>query len=197
MNPLNTPRLETNRLILRRFSEADFDALFRIFSDKEVNQFLPWFPLKTKDDVQQFYQERYLDVYAQPHGYAYAICLKDDDTPIGYVNVDAEAPYDFGYGLLSSFWHQGITTEAAQAVLAQLKADGLPYITATHDVNNPRSGAVMQRMGMTYHYSYEEQWQPKDFPVIFRLYQLNLDGNDERVEMKYWNQAQNRFVEEI
>ena len=50
------------------------------------------------------------------------------------------------------------------------------YITATHDVNNPRSGRVMQAIGMRYCYSYEELWQPKNFPVIFRMYQLNLDG---------------------
>ena len=55
-----------------------------------------------------------------------------------------------------------------------MKKDGLPYITATHDRNNPRSGNVMQKVGMEYCYSYEEQWQPKDFPVVFRMYQLTL-----------------------
>ena len=45
--------------------------------------------------------------------------------------------------------------------LEQLKKDGIPYITATHDINNPRSGRVMKRLGMKYQYSYEEQWQPK------------------------------------
>ena len=39
----------------------------------------------------------------------------------------------------------------------------------------------MKRLGMKYQYSYEEQWRPKDFFVTFRLYQLNLDGNDSRV----------------
>ncbi len=39
-----------------------------------------------------------------------------------------------------------------------LRQDGIPYITATHDKNNPRSGDVMRRLGMKYCYSYEEQW---------------------------------------
>ena len=52
----------------------------------------------------------------------------------------------------------------------------MPFVTATHDVNNPRSGAVMRRLGMRYCYSYREQWQPKDLSVVFRLYQLDLDG---------------------
>ena len=34
----------------------------------------------------------------------------------------------------------------------------------------------MKRIGMSYRYSYKELWQPKNFPVIFRMYQLNLDG---------------------
>ena len=105
-------------------------------------------------------------------------------------------PHDFGYGLRAEFWHQGIATEAGRAVTAQVKRDGLPYITATHDVNNPRSGGVMRQIGMKYQYSYEEQWQPKDLLVTFRLYQLNLDGNGSRVYQKYWNESAVHFVEE-
>ncbi|EEY35415.1 hypothetical protein HMPREF0554_1952, partial [Pseudoleptotrichia goodfellowii F0264] len=61
-----------------------------------------------------------------------------------------------------------------KAVIEQLKKDGIPYITATHDINNPRSGEVMKKLGMSYQYSYEEQWQPKDIKVTFRLYRLNF-----------------------
>lgn len=110
-------------------------------------------------------------------GYAYAICLKEDNFPIGYIKVDMEEHHDFGYGLRKEFWHKGIVTEAGKAVVEQVKKDGLPYITATHDKNNPRSGNIMKKVGMKYCYSYEEQWQPKDISVIFRMYQLNFDGN--------------------
>lgn len=44
---MNTPTIETERLILRRFSENDLEALHKIYSDEEVNKFLPWFPLHT------------------------------------------------------------------------------------------------------------------------------------------------------
>ena len=67
-------------------------------------------------------------------------------------------------------------TEAALAVLEEIRKAGIPYITATHDVKNPASGNVMKRMGMTYRYSYEEPWQPKNILVTFRMYQLNLSG---------------------
>ena len=93
--------------------------------------------------------------------------------------------------------HRGIVTEAAKAVAAKLNQDGLPYLTATHDQNNPRSGGVMQNIGMRYCYSYQEQWQPKDILVPFRLYQLNLDGREERVYRKYWDNSAVHFVEKL
>lgn len=98
---------------------------------------------------------------------------QEDNHSIGYVNVGTNDGYDFGYG----------------------QKDGIPYITATHDVNNPRSGRVMKRLGMKYQYSYEEQWRPKDFLVIFRMYQLNLGGNYSRIYKKYWNDSTVHFVE--
>lgn len=192
---MNTPTLETERLKLRKFTENDMDALYRICSDEEVNRFLPWFPLKSIEEARAFFAERYASRYAQPQGYAYAVCLKEDDVPIGYINVDMEEPHDLGYGLQKEFWHQGIMTEACRAVIAQVKKDGLPYITATHDRENPRSGGVMKKAGMEYQYSYEEQWQPKDMAVTFRLYQLNLDGQKDRVYQKYWDDSCVHFVE--
>lgn len=75
------------------------------------------------------------------------------------------------------------------------KRDGLSYVTATHDANNPRSGHVMKRLGMVYQYSYVEQWQPKDIPVTFRMYQLNFDGQSGRVYKAYWNRYPSRFIE--
>ena len=118
-------------------------------------------------------------------GYHYAVCLREDNRPIGYVNLGTGGAYDLGYGLLEEFWHRGIMTEACRAVVRRAAQDGIPYVTATHDRQNPLSGRVMVRLGMRYCYSYEEQWQPKDFPVVFRLYQLNLDGQAGRVYEGY------------
>ncbi|MCI8363675.1 MAG: GNAT family N-acetyltransferase [Eubacterium sp.] len=192
---MNTPRLETERLILRRFTKNDIEALYLILIDEEVNTFLPWFPLKSIEEARVFFETRYAAEYEKPQAYAYAICLKEDDYPIGYIKVDMDESHDFGYGLRKEFWHQGIVTEAGKAVVAQVKKDGLPYITATHDINNPRSGGVMKQVGMQYQYSYEEQWQPKDFLVTFRMYQLNFDKKNSDIFKKYWNNTAVHFVE--
>ena len=80
--------LETERLILRKFTEKDMEALFLILKDEEVNRFLPWYPVKNLEETKEFYEERYASKYAQSQAYAYAICLKEDDFPIGYIKVD-------------------------------------------------------------------------------------------------------------
>ena len=133
--------------------------------------------------------------YKKDRGYRYAICLKTDNLPIGYVNVSMDNSHDLGYGLRKEFWHNGIVTEACKAVIGQLKKDGLLYVTATHDVKNTRSGGVMKQLGMSYKYSYKEQWQPKDILVTFRMYQLNFDGQDDRVYKKYWDNYEVHFIE--
>ena len=194
---MNTPELETERLRLRKFTEQDISAIYAIFSDKEVNTYLPWYPLTSVAEAKTFYEENFVSVYAKPQGYAYAICLKSDGIPIGYIHVSTGESHDLGYGLRREFWHRGIAAEAARAVIHKVQEDGFPYVTATHDVNNPRSGHVMQAVGMRYQYSYEEMWQPKNFLVTFRMYQLNLDGNDGRVYRKYWDSYDNHFVETL
>ena len=86
-------------------------------------------------------------------------------------------------------------TEAARRVLHQVEADGLPFVTATHDVQNMQSGAVMKRLGMEYVYSYQEHWQPKGKLVTFRLYQKNLREGDRSVYRRYWDASPFRCVE--
>lgn len=64
----NTPLIETDRLILRKFTENDISALFSILSDEDVNCYLPWFPLKSLDETKAFFQDRYAEVYKQKRG---------------------------------------------------------------------------------------------------------------------------------
>ena len=111
---MNTPTLKTERLTLRRFTEQDIEALFSILREEEVIRFLPWYPLKDLEETRRFYEERYVLNYARPQGYAYAICLKEDNIPVGYINIDMEEVHDLGYGLRKEFWNRGIVTEAAK-----------------------------------------------------------------------------------
>lgn len=192
----NTPTIKTERLILRKFTKDDTTALFEILNDPEVNTFLPWFTIKNHYEANIFLQERFLTHYDKHSAYLYAICLQEDNKPIGYVSLSDNMSHDFGYALKKEFWHKGIVSEASRAVVERIKNAGYLYITATHDKNNPYSGEIMKKLNMSYKYSYVEQWQPKNIAVTFRMYQLNFDGNNNRTYMEYWDKYENHFIEQ-
>lgn len=191
--------IATKRLVLRHFevNEADMEALFSVFSDEKVNKYLPWYPLETQEQAVEFYNENILPKYEEQSGYYFAICLKENNRPIGYVAVSGEDSRDFGYGLMQEYWGQGLVTEASEAVLDFLKSTDIKFITATHDIHNVGSGKVMEKIGLEYKYTYQELWQPKNIVVTFRMYQLNFDNKQDRVYMEYWNKYPEHFIEEL
>lgn len=193
---MNTPTLRTERLILRRFAENDLGALLLIFGDEEVNRFLPWYPLRDMHDARRFYEERYASKYARARGYAMRSASRPTTCRSATSTLTWARPTTWDLAC-AGIWHRGIVTEAVKAVVEQARRDGLPFVTATHDVNNPRSGNVMRNLGMEYRYTYEEQWQPKDIPVLFRMCQLNFDEDDRREYRGYWDRSRHRYVEEL
>lgn len=191
--------IETKRLIIREIesTETDLNALNTLLSDKEVNKYLPWYPMKDINDTKKFYKEHIKPYYKENDGYYFVICLKENNHPIGYIAASGSESHDFGYGLQKEHWGKGIVTEASEAVIDFLKIQGWAFITATHDIDNIGSGKVMQKNGMSYNYSYKEQWQPKDIKVTFRMYQLNFDENQDRVYMEYWDKYPEHFIEDL
>ena len=174
---------------MRVFSENDADEIMKLLADESVSRFLPLFPPKNEDEARAFIRSRFLS-----GGRNYALFVKGEECLAGYVTLVEKEPHDLGYALARRNWGRGLTAEACRAVIASLDKTQFPYLTATHDVNNPASGAVMKKLGMTYRYSYVEQWQPKNFPVVFRMYQLPLAGRDETY-MGYWREHAEHFIE--
>lgn len=185
MNPDISTVLITDRLILRPFEEADLSCIELIFGNEEINRFLPWFPVRNEGEALRFFEKHFAADYRQGNPHHYLVLLRETGMPVGYVNVSGDESHEIGWGLLPQWQHQGLATEAAQAVARRLRTLGIPFLTATHDVSNPASGQVMKRLGMRYLYSYKEQWMPKNIPVTFRLYILDLDGNTGRSFEKY------------
>lgn len=192
-----SPVIKTERLLLRHFRPGDEASLLEIFGDGEAMRFVPQRTLTSLAEAADLLKTRYLDKYAEGKNYLYAICLKEDENrPIGYVGTDGPEEYDLGYGLLKRYWGQGIAAEAAAAFIHMLQAAGVPYVTATHDINNPASGRVMRKIGMTYQYSYHELWAHTGQWVVFRMYQLNLNG-DHPVMRIYWDRYPEHYVEDL
>lgn len=193
---MKSPTLKTKRLVLRQITMDDVPALFELMQDEQVNKFLPWFPHKTPEETANHIKSKQLTTHASSTIFYYGVCLKADNRLIGYINISSGDSFDLGYALAKSHWGKGYITEGVIAVIKQAEKVGLPYLTATHDRNNPVSGRIMEKAGMKYCYSYEELWQPKNHLVVFRMYQLNLDGNQNRIYMHYWNIYPNHFIEE-
>lgn len=179
--------IRTERLVVRPFTSQDIDALYAIYSDPVVMKFVPVYPFTAREQAQAFLRDPVFKEYENGRGMWYAVCRTEDNIPFGYIAADLTEPYDIGWGMRSSFWHHGYMTEAVHAVLDEIRRQqAVPYLTATHDVNNPASGRLMQRLGFRYEYTYAEQWQPKNYPVIFRMYELNLTAPQDFVYQGYW-----------
>lgn len=54
----------------------------------------------------------------------------------------------------------------------------------------------MKKLGMKYKYSYEENWQPKNILVTFRMYQMNFK-DENYVYLKYWDISNKKYIESI
>ena len=155
MKHCGTQQLETGRLVLRRLVESDAGAVYRNWaSDPEVTRFLTW-PTHPDPEVTKYVIGTWLPLYEKKDYYHWAITLKENgDEPIGtihgLVNDDLES-VQIGYCLGRSWWHRGIMSEAAQAVIGFFfDTVGAASICSYHDPNNPRSGMVMKRCGMKY-----------------------------------------------
>ena len=155
MKHLGTKTLETSRLLLRRFCIDDAQATYHNWaSDDQVTKYLTW-PSHTSPAITSAVLQSWVELYAEPDYYQWAIVLKSArDQPIGSIAVvsleDSVKKAQIGYCIGQAWWHKGIMTEALNAVIHFMISEvGMNRVEARHDVNNPNSGKVMQKCGMT------------------------------------------------
>lgn len=155
MDHKGTVTLETERLILRRFKLGDADAMFRNWAnDPEVTRYLTW-PTHSDVSVSRFVIGSWLKQYENLNYYSWAIVLKEIDEPIGSISAvminELLEEVEVGYCIGRKWWRQGYTSEAlAELIRFFFEEVGVNRIKATHDVQNPNSGKVMQKCGMKY-----------------------------------------------
>ncbi len=88
MKHCGTQKLETDRLVLRRYVNEDAAAMYKNWaSDKEVTKFLTW-PVHSSQRVSQNIIDDWVKQYFNENYYHWAIVLKDNgDEPIGDIAV--------------------------------------------------------------------------------------------------------------
>ncbi|MBR4759270.1 MAG: GNAT family N-acetyltransferase [Lachnospiraceae bacterium] len=155
MNHCGTKQLETDRLILRRVKELDAEAMFRNWaSDPEVTKFLTW-PTHGSVEITKQVIASWLPLYEKESYYHWVITIKENgDEPIGTIHGEVNDDLDsikIGYCIGRAFWHQGIMSEATQALIDFFFEEVKPNsICSYHDPKNPNSGKVMMHCGMKY-----------------------------------------------
>lgn len=118
LNPF--PVLTTNRLVLRKFEQADAEAMFQLRSDPEVMQYLNRPMAKSIDDVKDLLNriQRETD---ENKSVAWCICLKENPGLIGFIGLWRIEPEnnrgELGYMLHPKYQKQGLMQEALEAVL--------------------------------------------------------------------------------
>lgn len=150
-----TQTLETQRLILRKFTPDDAYNMFNNWASSErVTKFMTWQPYNSVEDVRD-YITYIVSGYKNPDNYSWIIELKETHQAIGNIDVvrlcDDTNEMEVGYCLSDKYWHKGLMTEALNRLIDFLFTEiKVNRIMATHDVNNPNSGGVMKKCGLKY-----------------------------------------------
>ena len=154
MKHCGTQRLETDRLILRRYVSEDAIAMYKNWaSDSEVTKYLMW-QTHSNQEVSQNITNDWVNQYTNDNYYHWAIVLKDNgDEPIGDISVvqmnEETSMVHIGYCIGKTWWNRGITSEALKAVMDFLfDVVDVNRIESRHDPRNTNSGKVMQKCGM-------------------------------------------------
>ncbi len=147
------PALRTERLLLRRWQDADIEPFAAMNADPTVMEYFPNTLSRTESNALIERSERWFD----DRGYGlWAIELIVDGTFAGFTGlapIDEDLPFapavELGWRLAHAHWGQGIATEAASAAARfAFEVLELPSLVALTAATNVRSRRVMERLGM-------------------------------------------------
>lgn len=156
MQHKGTEKLQTERLILRRFTIRDAAAMFRNWAnDDQVTKYLMW-PSHKSPEVSREVLEDWIFHYGEKDFYQWTITVKENgEEPIGSISVvskdDSIEMVHIGYCIGKRWWHQGVTSEALKEVIRFFMEEvKVNRVETRHDPRNVNSGKVMKKCGMVY-----------------------------------------------
>jgi RimJ/RimL family protein N-acetyltransferase len=164
------PTLETARLRLRPYREADIAELLPLIGTREVAATTlriahPY----TEDDARQF-----LTLTQDPDKLWLAVTLRSDGRQIGGIGLRLDTQHDhaeLGYWLGVPYWGQGYATEGAREMLRHgFEELHLHRIFASHFKHNLASGRILKKLGMRYEGCQREHLRKWDHFVDSELY---------------------------
>lgn len=146
-------QLQTSRLILRPWIEADAEALYRYASDPDVGPPAGWPPHASVENSREIIKT----VLSGPE--IYAVCLKDG-SPVGSIGLHLKGSTDMterddecelGYWIGKPFWGQGLIPEAARELLRHAFEElGMRAVWCGYYEGNEKSRRVQEKLGFVY-----------------------------------------------
>ncbi len=148
-----TPSIETERLLLQKFTLTDTLAAFdNWLSDERVSDNRVSAAHQSVSETKERVN-RILSDYESKEFCYWAIKLKESGELIGEIDLydmeEATGNCEVSYSLGYRWWNKGYGTEALRAVVefgfTKMK---LHKISAAHNTDNPASGRIMNKAGM-------------------------------------------------
>lgn len=158
---LKTPSLITDRLVLRIFTADDVREVFDCWqSDADVARYMMWESSNDIEKAREFIDFE-LSMIENDKWYRWCIADKESGTIYGtclvYFN-DEENCWDISYSLGKKYWGNGYITEAMKKAMDYTTNTlGIKEYIASHAIQNPASGKVIEKLGFQYE---------KDIPYI-------------------------------
>jgi RimJ/RimL family protein N-acetyltransferase len=147
--------LETERMIFRRFTENDADALFELYDDPAVMRYLNGGAPADRTEIVTLDLPAFLGYYERFPGYGFwAAIEKSSGHFLGWFHfrprpADPPDEPELGYRLHQAAWGRGYGTEGSAALLAKgFTEPGARRVTAGTMVVNRRSRRVLEKLGM-------------------------------------------------
>jgi RimJ/RimL family protein N-acetyltransferase len=146
------PALETRRLRLSAFREADIEELHHLWSDREVRRYLWNDRMVSLELAAETVQASLISAGVEGFG-MWTVAEKGTGTLVGFCGfrrIRDASEVELLYGLWPRFWGQGLATEASGVAIDWLFATlSLDRVVAGADPGNDASFRVMRRLGMT------------------------------------------------
>ncbi len=146
--------LETDRLIVRRFTLDDAAFILELLNDPDWLRFIGDRGVRTLDDARAYLINGPLAMYQRSGFGLYAVVLKRSGAPIGMCGLikrEGLDDVDLGFAYLPEYRAQGYGYEAAAAVLADGRQTfGLKRIVAITSLDNEKSIRLLERLGFAF-----------------------------------------------
>lgn len=139
--------LETERLILRKFSEEDWKCLYEYLSKENVVKFEPYDIYSEDECMEEAVNRSRNEAFC-------AVCLKENNKLIGNIYFKQQEPKEFmtweiGYVFNPLYYSKGYATEASKRILKYgFEQIGVRRIIAKCNPENSASWKLLDRLSM-------------------------------------------------